>query len=166
MFQALCRSSSGTSTAFEPLVYIRLRRPPLVLSGWELGVPTQTAPRVDAASICKPEAQIQLRFLIMSDMALETCWTIDVCRIINSVTELHLVGNYTSLRFFSFLITFLFFCIYRALPTMKKKELSSSREKTGKILEFFFAVALRPSAGHGLFILGVSRSHTTTHHSR
>jgi hypothetical protein len=32
MFRALCRSSSGTSTVFEPLVYIRLRRPPLVLS--------------------------------------------------------------------------------------------------------------------------------------
>jgi len=31
---------------------------------------------------------------------------------------------------------------------------------------FFFAVALRPKAGHGLLILEVSRSHTTTHHSR
>ena len=31
---------------------------------------------------------------------------------------------------------------------------------------FFFAVALRPNAGHGLLILDVSRSHTTTHHSR
>jgi hypothetical protein len=31
---------------------------------------------------------------------------------------------------------------------------------------FFFAVALRPNAGHGLLILEVSRSHTTTHHSR
>ena len=30
----------------------------------------------------------------------------------------------------------------------------------------FFAVALRPNAGHGLLILDVSRSHTTTHHSR
>ena len=27
-------------------------------------------------------------------------------------------------------------------------------------------VALRPNAGHGLLILEVSRSHTTTHHSR
>jgi len=27
-------------------------------------------------------------------------------------------------------------------------------------------VALRPSTGHGLLILEVSRSHTTTHHSR
>ena len=31
---------------------------------------------------------------------------------------------------------------------------------------FFFAVALRPNTGHGLLILEVSRSHTTTHHSR
>jgi len=29
-----------------------------------------------------------------------------------------------------------------------------------------FPVALRPSAGHGLLIFEVSRSHTTTHHSR
>jgi hypothetical protein len=34
-FRALCRSSSGTSTVFEPLVYKRLRRPPLVLSEWD-----------------------------------------------------------------------------------------------------------------------------------
>jgi hypothetical protein len=31
---------------------------------------------------------------------------------------------------------------------------------------YFFGVALRPYAGHGLLILEVSRSHTTTHHSR
>jgi hypothetical protein len=36
MFRVLCRSSSGTSTVFEPLVYKRLRTPPLVLSEWEL----------------------------------------------------------------------------------------------------------------------------------
>ena len=29
----------------------------------------------------------------------------------------------------------------------------------------FFPVALRPNGGHGLLILQVSRSHTTTHHS-
>ena len=31
---------------------------------------------------------------------------------------------------------------------------------------FFFTVALRPNASHGLLILEVSRSHTTTHHSQ
>ena len=31
---------------------------------------------------------------------------------------------------------------------------------------YIFAVALRPNAGHGLLILEVSRSHTTTHHIR
>ena len=42
----------------------------------------------------------------------------------------------------------------------------SHRDRTNN---FFFgggAVALRPNAGHGLLILDVSRSHTTTHHSR
>jgi len=34
------------------------------------------------------------------------------------------------------------------------------------MFRFFFSVALRPNAGHGLLILDVSRSHTTTHHSR
>jgi hypothetical protein len=34
------------------------------------------------------------------------------------------------------------------------------------IVQFYFAVALRPNAGHGLLILEVSRSHTMTHHSR
>ena len=33
-------------------------------------------------------------------------------------------------------------------------------------LLFIFSVALRPNAGHGLLILEVSRSHTTTQHSR
>ena len=32
--------------------------------------------------------------------------------------------------------------------------------------KFFFVVALRPNAGHGLLILEVSRSHTMMHHSR
>ena len=35
----------------------------------------------------------------------------------------------------------------------------------GQIDKVFF-VALPPNAGHGLLILEVSRSHTTTHHSR
>ena len=33
-------------------------------------------------------------------------------------------------------------------------------------IDNLFSVALRPNAGHGLLILEVSRSHTTTHHSR
>jgi hypothetical protein len=31
---------------------------------------------------------------------------------------------------------------------------------------FVFSVALRPNVGHSLLLLEVSRSHTTTHHSR
>ena len=41
--------------------------------------------------------------------------------------------------------------------------------KTQKVLLsclLFISVALRPNAGHGLLILEVSRSHTTTHHTR
>ena len=34
------------------------------------------------------------------------------------------------------------------------------------IHSYFFPVALRPNAGHDLLILELSRSHTTTHHSR
>jgi hypothetical protein len=32
--------------------------------------------------------------------------------------------------------------------------------------KYFFPVALRPNAGHGLLILEVCRLHTTTHHIR
>ena len=39
-------------------------------------------------------------------------------------------------------------------------------EKSLLINIFSLPVALRPNAGHGLLILEVSRSHTTTHHSR
>ena len=34
------------------------------------------------------------------------------------------------------------------------------------MMMMIFSVALRPNADHGLPILEVSRSHTTTHHSR
>jgi len=34
------------------------------------------------------------------------------------------------------------------------------------IYYYLFSVALRPNAGHGFLFLEVSRSHTTTHHSR
>jgi hypothetical protein len=91
----------NSSTCFERYV-AHHQEPQLYLSLWftyACGVRpccclSQTAPRVDAASVFKPEAQIQLRFLMMSDITLVTCWTIDVCGIINSVTELHFVGNY------------------------------------------------------------------------
>ena len=35
-----------------------------------------------------------------------------------------------------------------------------------RYIYIYFFLALRPNAGHGLFILDVSRSNTTTHHSR
>ena len=38
---------------------------------------------------------------------------------------------------------------------------------SAKVMNYYLvSVALRPNAGHGLLILEVSRSHTTTHHSR
>ena len=42
----------------------------------------------------------------------------------------------------------------------------SSRAIFNEIGVLLFAVALRPNAGQGLLILDVSRSHTTTQHSR
>ena len=41
-----------------------------------------------------------------------------------------------------------------------------SKMQTNTCVLIFFSVALRPSACHGLFILEVYRSHTTTYHSR
>jgi len=41
-----------------------------------------------------------------------------------------------------------------------------SLQLSSEILFIFFSVTLRLNAGHGLLILEVSRSHTTTHHSR
>jgi hypothetical protein len=49
------------------------------------------------------------------------------------------------------------------IPKSAKKE--NPGPQTRVIFDFFF-VALRPNAGHGLLILEVSRSHTTTHHSQ
>ena len=63
--------------------------------------------------------------------------------------------------------------ISKAVSVQAIKAYRGSRGITPLILNpvtgrshFFFAVALRPNAGHGLLILEVSRSHTTTHHSR
>jgi hypothetical protein len=73
-------------------------------------VPTQTAPRAVSTSVCKPEAQIQLRFLMMCDITLETRWTIDISGIINSVTELHLVGDLLLALKKIFICTLLLLC--------------------------------------------------------
>jgi hypothetical protein len=43
---------------------------------------------------------------------------------------------------------------------------STLHEDQCTFMIFFLAVALRPNGGHGLLILDVSRSHTTTHYSR
>ena len=52
----------------------------------------------------------------------------------------------------------------QAKQTNQYKNTKENLYKTNVV--FFFAVALRPTASHGLLILEVSRSHTTTHHSR
>ena len=72
-----------------------------------------------------------------------------------------------------------YYCYYMALPidfnTFPGLALFSSLVKEGEWtyrfgplekFHFFFPLALRPYAGHGLLILEVSRSHTTTRHSR
>jgi hypothetical protein len=47
-----------------------------------------------------------------------------------------------------------------------KNELTKLNNGHNHYENIFFPMALRPNAGHGLLILEVSRSHTTTHHSR
>jgi hypothetical protein len=57
-----------------------------------------------------------------------------------------------------------------AIPASERPQTHAlDREATGtgnNELFFFFAVALRVKARRGLLILDVSRSHTTTQHSR
>jgi hypothetical protein len=57
---------------------------------------------------------------------------------------------------------------WRTMIKIKWKDRITSDEDFQRANEerFFFLVALRPNAGHGLLIHEVSRSHTTTHHSR
>ena len=58
------------------------------------------------------------------------------------------------------------------MAKMRKFVVVSKKKNTGyipctyTIISFFFPVALRLNAGHGLLIFEVSRSHTTTHHSQ
>jgi len=47
-----------------------------------------------------------------------------------------------------------------------QSESSRSEPLTASLNDHIFFVALRPNAGHGLLILEISRSHTTTHHIR
>jgi hypothetical protein len=63
--------------------------------------------------------------------------------------------------------------IYSSIQTQKnsyfvnKVKASLSMTTPGEYLwKYIFFVAPRPNAGHGLLILEVSRSHTTTHYSR
>jgi len=48
----------------------------------------------------------------------------------------------------------------------KKIKVLANYESNQQDATVFFFVALRPNAGHGLLSLEVSRSHTTTQHSR
>jgi len=50
--------------------------------------------------------------------------------------------------------------------TIRTGSFASSNITSYHLRKHFFSVVLRPNAGHGLLILDVSRSHTTTHHSR
>jgi len=56
----------------------------------------------------------------------------------------------------------MYWCVYAAhcLSLITVTVLVTHKSK------LFFLVALRPNAGHGLTILEVSRSHTTTHYSQ
>jgi hypothetical protein len=82
-----------------------------------VGIPTQMAPRAVSTSVCKPEAQIQLRFLMMSDITLDTCWTIDISGIINSVTSCILLVFYFWTRFG--IASVLFYLMMEAEPSIE-----------------------------------------------
>ena len=51
-------------------------------------------------------------------------------------------------------------------PTHSVRCESTAEFPKKNVFIYFFCVALRPNVGHGLLNLEVSRSHTTTHHSR
>jgi len=55
---------------------------------------------------------------------------------------------------------------YLSVQNLFSSSLLSKNTKIKKYFFFLCPVALRPNEGHGLLILEVSRSHTTTHHSR
>jgi len=61
-------------------------------------------------------------------------------------------------------LTLCFAKVTKLLKLQLSEDDADTLKRVG-VLTFFF-VALRPNAGHGLFILEVSRSHTTTLHSR
>jgi hypothetical protein len=49
---------------------------------------------------------------------------------------------------------------------LKRQSVRAHQYNMNSKKNFFFAMALRPNAGHDLLILEVSRPHTTTHHSQ
>ena len=57
-------------------------------------------------------------------------------------------------------------CLTYACCRMCSFELLMMEGKTVRNMQSVFFVALQPNAGHSVLILEVSRSHTTTHHSR
>jgi len=68
---------------------------------------------------------------------------------------------------FQYTKVFLFCFLWRCSPTRAMASpFLRFLDHTQRRITVFFFVALRPNAGHGLPILEVSRSHTTTHHSR
>ena len=58
------------------------------------------------------------------------------------------------------------FSLIKYLNTCLRRRTNTLRNESSKLIDFFFPVALRPNECHEFLILEVSRSHTTTHHSR
>ena len=68
--------------------------------------------------------------------------------------------------FYLFIYLFIYLCIYLFMYVCIYLFMYLCIYLFIYYLFIYFAVALRPNAGHGLLILEVSRSHTTTHYSR
>jgi hypothetical protein len=65
-----------------------------------------------------------------------------------------------------YIIKYIWYIMRRKLLDNKSFQLIMYHTYVYIHIYILFSVALRPNAGHGLLILEVSRSHTTTHHSR
>ena len=115
--------------------------------------------------------QCSFRLLMMGGVSPETCWASYKYRIIQfwyivASCRIFLYEFYYDARIHE-RQTFDWGCMsmWCVVWYVNTCRCGVSPETCWTSYNFFFAT-LRPNAGHGLLVLDVSRSHTTTHHSR